>query len=325
MPTWPRPAMPGRGGAGAPPRLARRARPASTASSASPAGGRRGARHRRARDGVRDAGHPAGGRGGGDQKRVVTPAEAIAAGADYLVVGRPVTGAADPWRRRKAIIVEIEAGAGCGGRGMAKGYWIVRVDVARPGGLRRYVEGQCRGAPPVWRPNSWCGAASSRRSDGTAQGRATSSSSSRATTAALACYRSPGYQHAIAERAESAEVDVVVDRRLRRPAARRRLSLIAEIAKKPGTSHDQGLLDRPRQDSRSRALQEVPCRQWRGLQEVWRALHRPERRVQGAVRRGLAANVVAVSNDYDTAVACSARPSTSTPSPSRVTPPMSTS
>ncbi len=45
----------------------------------------------------------------GDQKRVVTPADAIAAGADYLVVGRPITEAADPQTAADAIIAEIAA------------------------------------------------------------------------------------------------------------------------------------------------------------------------------------------------------------------------
>ncbi len=43
----------------------------------------------------------------GDQKRVMTPARAIAAGADYLVVGRPITGAADPKAAAEAIHAEI--------------------------------------------------------------------------------------------------------------------------------------------------------------------------------------------------------------------------
>ena len=42
-----------------------------------------------------------------DQKRVMTPARAIAAGADYLVVGRPITGAADPRAAAEAIQAEI--------------------------------------------------------------------------------------------------------------------------------------------------------------------------------------------------------------------------
>ena len=46
----------------------------------------------------------------GDQKRVMTPAEAISAGADHLVVGRPVTQAKDPKAAAEAIIAEI-AGA----------------------------------------------------------------------------------------------------------------------------------------------------------------------------------------------------------------------
>lgn len=46
----------------------------------------------------------------GDQSRVVTPAEAIRAGADYLVVGRPITQARNPRAAALAIIEEI-AGA----------------------------------------------------------------------------------------------------------------------------------------------------------------------------------------------------------------------
>jgi orotidine-5'-phosphate decarboxylase len=45
----------------------------------------------------------------GDQKRVMTPARAIAAGADYLVVGRPVVEAADPRAAADGIIAEIAA------------------------------------------------------------------------------------------------------------------------------------------------------------------------------------------------------------------------
>ncbi len=42
-----------------------------------------------------------------DQKRVLSPAEAIAAGADYLVVGRPIRDADDPRAAATAIIEEI--------------------------------------------------------------------------------------------------------------------------------------------------------------------------------------------------------------------------
>jgi orotidine-5'-phosphate decarboxylase len=42
-----------------------------------------------------------------DQKRTMTPAAAIAAGADYLVVGRPITAATDPRAAADAIIAEI--------------------------------------------------------------------------------------------------------------------------------------------------------------------------------------------------------------------------
>jgi orotidine-5'-phosphate decarboxylase len=42
-----------------------------------------------------------------DQKRIMTPEMAIAAGADYLVVGRPIVGAADPKASADAIVAEI--------------------------------------------------------------------------------------------------------------------------------------------------------------------------------------------------------------------------
>jgi orotidine-5'-phosphate decarboxylase len=47
----------------------------------------------------------------GDQKRVTTPAQAIEAGADYLVVGRPISGASDPKAAAQAIVDEIAAAA----------------------------------------------------------------------------------------------------------------------------------------------------------------------------------------------------------------------
>ena len=53
--------------------------------------------------GIRPAGSTAG-----DQKRVVTPADAIAAGADMLVVGRPIRDAADPREAARAVVSEIE-------------------------------------------------------------------------------------------------------------------------------------------------------------------------------------------------------------------------
>jgi orotidine-5'-phosphate decarboxylase len=52
--------------------------------------------------GVRPAGSDAG-----DQARVVTPKDAITAGADYIVVGRPITGAKDPASAAAGILAEI--------------------------------------------------------------------------------------------------------------------------------------------------------------------------------------------------------------------------
>jgi orotidine-5'-phosphate decarboxylase len=44
-----------------------------------------------------------------DQKRVMTPAEAIAAGADYVVIGRPITAAPDQAAAAKRIALELAA------------------------------------------------------------------------------------------------------------------------------------------------------------------------------------------------------------------------
>jgi len=51
--------------------------------------------------GVRPAGAEAG-----DQKRILTPGEAVRAGADYLVIGRPITAAPDPAAAARAINAE---------------------------------------------------------------------------------------------------------------------------------------------------------------------------------------------------------------------------
>jgi orotidine-5'-phosphate decarboxylase len=56
--------------------------------------------------GIRPAGAAAG-----DQKRIATPAAAIAAGADYLVVGRPIIATPDPKTAAAAIIAEIAGAA----------------------------------------------------------------------------------------------------------------------------------------------------------------------------------------------------------------------
>jgi orotidine-5'-phosphate decarboxylase len=56
--------------------------------------------------GIRPAGSAAG-----DQKRIMTPSRAIEAGADYLVVGRPIVAAHEPKAAAEAIVSEIARAA----------------------------------------------------------------------------------------------------------------------------------------------------------------------------------------------------------------------
>ncbi|MBL4803186.1 MAG: orotidine-5'-phosphate decarboxylase [Emcibacter sp.] len=52
--------------------------------------------------GIRPAGSPTG-----DQKRIMTPAEAVSRGADYIVIGRPITESDDPVQAAQNIIQEL--------------------------------------------------------------------------------------------------------------------------------------------------------------------------------------------------------------------------
>lgn len=54
--------------------------------------------------GIRPAGSVAN-----DQRRIITPAEAVKTGSDYLVIGRPITAAADPVAALQKICTELEA------------------------------------------------------------------------------------------------------------------------------------------------------------------------------------------------------------------------
>jgi len=56
--------------------------------------------------GIRPAGSAAD-----DQRRIVTPVDALKRGSDYLVIGRPITGATEPMAALQAIVADIEASA----------------------------------------------------------------------------------------------------------------------------------------------------------------------------------------------------------------------
>ena len=47
----------------------------------------------------------------GDQRRIMTPEQALAAGVDYMVIGRPVTQSVDPAQTLKAINASLQRSA----------------------------------------------------------------------------------------------------------------------------------------------------------------------------------------------------------------------
>jgi orotidine-5'-phosphate decarboxylase len=78
-----------------------------------------------------------GGRAGDDQVRVATPAMALAAGADWLVVGRPITRAPDPVQAARALVEEIQRAmeGGAGGSDGSSGRGGTRASSVGDGGV----------------------------------------------------------------------------------------------------------------------------------------------------------------------------------------------
>ncbi|MGI1197560.1 orotidine 5'-phosphate decarboxylase / HUMPS family protein, partial [Pseudomonas aeruginosa] len=56
---------------------------------------------------VAPRGSPAAGSAQDDQRRILTPRQALDAGSDYLVIGRPISQAADPAKALAAIVAEL--------------------------------------------------------------------------------------------------------------------------------------------------------------------------------------------------------------------------
>jgi uncharacterized protein (DUF1330 family) len=91
---------------------------------------------------------------------------------------------------------------------MTKGYWIVRVDINDPETYKKYVAANAA-AFSKYGGRFLVRAGKFEVLSGTARSRNVVIEFKDFDTA-LACYRSPEYQHAIAERGQSAEVDVLV-------------------------------------------------------------------------------------------------------------------
>jgi uncharacterized protein (DUF1330 family) len=154
--------------------------------------------------GIRPAGTDAG-----DQKRFMTPARAIAAGADYLVVGRPILQAADPKAAADAIVAEIESAMSRPKGGtMPKGYWVAHVDVHGQDSYQTYV----KELPAIFKKFGGRYLTRGGKFEDV-EGKSRSRNiviEFPSYDQAMACYRSPEYQAAAKYRHAGAEADISV-------------------------------------------------------------------------------------------------------------------
>ena len=154
--------------------------------------------------GIRPAGAEAG-----DQKRIMTPAAAIAAGADYLVVGRPIVAAADPRAAAEAIVAEIAQQATQGEHEHGRKATGSGASMCT---MRRATSPT---SPPTPRSSANSAAASCVRAgkfecvEGTSRSRNVVIEFPDYATA-LACYRSPEYQANIKVRQPHATADIII-------------------------------------------------------------------------------------------------------------------